>query len=437
MFSLLSNIPHVQICEFEGDMMKPQRDPVRLKSITLRNIACFEDITIPFNDKIAVLLGQNGTGKTTILISLMVSISIVAGRETPLTYHPLTKKLNKDSELVLHIGNKKDDKKIYVRYEKRNLLKDAVIKEMNVGKSDIGLQGPIIFMPAFRVIKDKQIPGPVKEKSHDEKWKNIRRTMLKNVGAYHQEEVKQWIVNRDYLGLKKGGKQYKDQLNHFIKAFNELLPDDATISFVEVNEDIEPLFNTQTGLVPFGAFPSGFQSILAILWEITDQYQTYYEKSRNIFKESGTVIIDELDSHLHPEWQQVILNGLREMFPNTVSTHSPLIASGCKPGEAIFLKFDSEKKAVVIDKNAPSNPQGWMAERLLTRAFGLSSTRDKKWEEEIRKLKDIIADRYVEKISEEDKRFIKRIAKELELPSTDPVYRLIEKETLEEILEEK
>ena len=56
-----------------------------------------------------------------------------------------------------------------------------------------------------------------------------------------------------------------------------------------------------------------------------------FPDSEDPMKEQGTVLIDELDIHLHPVWQRQIPGMLRKLFPNIqfiVSTHSPFIASG-------------------------------------------------------------------------------------------------------------
>ena len=47
----------------------------------------------------------------------------------------------------------------------------------------------------------------------------------------------------------------------------------------------------------------------------------------------GVVLIDEVDMHLHPSWQQVVLVSLREAFPGIqfiVTTHSPQVLSTVK-----------------------------------------------------------------------------------------------------------
>ncbi|HNJ77561.1 MAG TPA: AAA family ATPase, partial [Azospira sp.] len=47
----------------------------------------------------------------------------------------------------------------------------------------------------------------------------------------------------------------------------------------------------------------------------------------------GVVMIDEIDLHLHPRWQRVVLDGLREAFPRlqfVVTTHSPQVLSSAE-----------------------------------------------------------------------------------------------------------
>ena len=54
----------------------------------------------------------------------------------------------------------------------------------------------------------------------------------------------------------------------------------------------------------------------------------------------GTVLIDEIDMHLHPEWQQLVLQNLEEAFPNIqfiVTTHSPQVLSTVKKESIIVL----------------------------------------------------------------------------------------------------
>jgi predicted ATP-binding protein involved in virulence len=61
---------------------------------------------------------------------------------------------------------------------------------------------------------------------------------------------------------------------------------------------------------------------------------------RNIPLEGeGIILIDEIDLHLHPRWQRLVIPKLLEVFPNCqffISTHSPQVISHVKP-ESVFL----------------------------------------------------------------------------------------------------
>ena len=57
-------------------------------------------------------------------------------------------------------------------------------------------------------------------------------------------------------------------------------------------------------------------------------------------RSEAVVLIDEIELHLHPSWQQRILNDLRRTFPNTqfiVSTHSPQVLTTVEPEHIVEL----------------------------------------------------------------------------------------------------
>ena len=54
---------------------------------------------------------------------------------------------------------------------------------------------------------------------------------------------------------------------------------------------------------------------------------------RVLTETTGIVLIDEIDLHLHPQWQQRIIGDLRTIFPKVqfiVSTHAPLVINSVK-----------------------------------------------------------------------------------------------------------
>ena len=61
-------------------------------------------------------------------------------------------------------------------------------------------------------------------------------------------------------------------------------------------------------------------------------------------KTPGVVLIDEIDLHLHPNWQRVILEALRTTFPEIqfiATTHSPFVVQTLREGELVPLEGQS------------------------------------------------------------------------------------------------
>lgn len=72
--------------------------------------------------------------------------------------------------------------------------------------------------------------------------------------------------------------------------------------------------------------PAGYERLVYIVLDIA--YRSYLLGGLTTTDISGIVIIDEIDLHLHPELEQVVLQRFMKTFPHVqfiVSTHSPLV----------------------------------------------------------------------------------------------------------------
>ncbi|MBD1211407.1 MAG: AAA family ATPase [Dolichospermum circinale Clear-D4] len=61
-------------------------------------------------------------------------------------------------------------------------------------------------------------------------------------------------------------------------------------------------------------------------------------------KGTGIILIDEIDLHLHPQWQRIVIPSFKQTFPNCqfiVTTHSPQVLSAVNR-ENVFILEDSE-----------------------------------------------------------------------------------------------
>lgn len=85
----------------------------------------------------------------------------------------------------------------------------------------------------------------------------------------------------------------------------------------------------------------------------------------------GIVLIDEVDMHLHPEWQQIVLQSLTQAFPALqfiVTTHSPQVLTTV-PSENIRILYDGNVHS------APPGTEGAEPGRLLKQVLGLKDAR--------------------------------------------------------------
>lgn len=91
---------------------------------------------------------------------------------------------------------------------------------------------------------------------------------------------------------------------------------------------------------PFHFLPAGYKRMYYIVLDIA--YRSYILNGTTDAK--GVVVIDEIDLHLHPELEKVVLGRFMDTFPNLqfiVSTHSPLVLTGIKTidGQNKILKM--------------------------------------------------------------------------------------------------
>ena len=64
---------------------------------------------------------------------------------------------------------------------------------------------------------------------------------------------------------------------------------------------------------------------------------------------NGVVLIDEIDAHLHPEWQRGLLDALRAMAPEAqiiLATHSPEIWDQVYSFERFFLGAPGDPRVI-------------------------------------------------------------------------------------------
>jgi predicted ATPase len=151
-----------------------------------------------------------------------------------------------------------------------------------------------------------------------------------------------WMVYLDYRIAKGNDPTAERHKEVGIQAINQVLPKDA--QFESVTSEGRILFDIGGQKVPTISLSDGYRSILALAGDLIWRLILAFPESTGPLNESGVVLIDELDIHLHPTWQRQVAGVLRETFPNLqffVATHSPLVAAGAGE-DALTLKFNFE-----------------------------------------------------------------------------------------------
>jgi hypothetical protein len=93
----------------------------------------------------------------------------------------------------------------------------------------------------------------------------------------------------------------------------------------------------------------GYQASLAWLADLVGHYLLDFgeELPPEVQPENmeGLVLIDELDLYLHPTWQAGLVRALKLTFPRmqfVVTTHSPILLNALQPSEVVALQLDDE-----------------------------------------------------------------------------------------------
>ncbi len=200
-------------------------------------------------------------------------------------------------------------------------------------------------------------------------------------------EADRWLRDLKYKELENKQAE-REQLALLLEILkDELMPNQITVD--RVDSDGLWLADRKGVQLAWSEMSDGYRAALALLSDILRHLINAYGISgltergadgRIFVKRSGVVLIDEIDAHLHPEWQREIGFWLKRHFPHIqflVTTHSPIICQAADPNGLFVLPepgSDNAPRPLSHDdyeKVIASRPDTI----LLTPAFGLQNTR--------------------------------------------------------------
>ncbi|MBK7143330.1 MAG: AAA family ATPase [bacterium] len=344
-----------------------------LESIHLQNVGAFEEMEVRFHKRWTVLLGDNGVGKSTILRGIA---SALCGEDAA-TY----------ADRLIRTG--KDQSRITLKFQNSGTYSYAFeISRKSVGVNVLSLPGRpldtagtlILGFPPLRTVSWKMPTGTFWDESSSRPLVTDLLPLVTNEPDPRIDKLKQWILTVEYQSKSASdGPRYQRLLNDLFDVIGRLTGD-VKIEFGGIDlENRRILVRTEDGLVAFEQVSQGATSLLGWVGVLLQRLYEMYRQSPNPRSESAIVLIDEIDAHMHPAWQQSIVEKLTECFPNTqfiCSTHSPLVVGGMDISQIIKFSRDKATGMVYQESLDSQLTMGGTDLQLTSRLFGLRTALD-------------------------------------------------------------
>ena len=353
-----------------------------LEKIGIKNYKLFQDVLIELSPRVNLFVGDNGNGKTTLLNALFHCISAFQ------YFFREAKNYNKNKL------NPEED----IRYE---ILSDNGILNIQRHK-EVRIAGEIKFNNTdFEIIRAKKVGGILSGSSENGELKNYieilelandtfckpmlpifafyttNRLYSKNsysntaansrYDVYNEsvryrnniERVANWMLDC-FIEEEKYGKDIRDfkiVKAAIEKTYHQLLnigkESDDTVQVKYLKGEM--VLETSTGNIGFKQMSDGYQSVFGIITDLAFRILTLNPLEENALEETpGLILIDEVDLHLHPNWQKKILGVLNNVFPKiqiVATTHSPFIiqALDIEKDKLFLLKNQNVEEAELND----------------------------------------------------------------------------------------
>ncbi len=389
---------------------------MHIQKLQINNLRSFEKATLEFNsltDKnlqypnVNVLLGDNGVGKTSVLRAVALAVlapllssssgfvpdGLVRRRPEP---RPDPKKpfvLNLDKPqpamLIADVVSTEEEKprknsewsmpdQYSITTEIRSVSSaermrwsispDELVEPIEHLQFDEG--SPAFFIVGYGATRRVEASTRVDESARAK----ARLSRYERVASLFEDHLT--LMPLSYW-LPAFAEENKGRYTQVIHLINDLLP--ASCQIVEGQQTLygrEHLFDMNGVILPFRALSDGFKAYIGWIGDMLYHVCQGVGSGRKLRETRGIVMVDEIDLHLHPEWQLTVVPTLAKALPNVqfiFTTHSPLVV-GSLMSQNLFVLEESEGATVI--KRLPEHVRGKSAEQiLLSPYFGLESTR--------------------------------------------------------------
>ena len=388
----------------------PSTETARLKSVALENIGPFDSVSLELTPGWNVLLGDNGVGKSTVLKAIAVAI---CGKDA----EPYADRLIKSGRPYGTITLTTDRGKTYTT---KLMRRDGGAELVSLPARPLEAEGWLALgFPPLRSVTWAR-PQTIPPRGLGRATKEDLLPLVKGEPDPRLDKLKDWIIrldaqDKDYrLGNSQRG-QGKPPKSRFEELREELfwligkLTPGLKVEFGQVKPgSFEVTVITDDGEVPIEAVSQGTSSILGWAGVVLERLYDLYGSEDGAPDQSparasspvpprqryALVLIDEIDAHMHPAWQQALPGNLASIFPAAqfiATTHSPLIVSSLGAGQ-ILRVFRDPKAGGVLIRRPEADVRGWRVDQILIDPlFGLETARDPETEQVLARYTELAA----------------------------------------------
>ena len=346
-----------------------------LKKLQLHNFTCFKDIELEFHPKMTVIVGANSAGKTSVLESAAIAVSTIFGKMDGLTGRGIDK--SQAHLKAYSIGSTKD---VQAQYPVEvSATAETYTKELNWRRSLNNSTGKTTIIDAREMIDlGIKLQNDLREGKRDVILPVIAYYGTGRLWDYHRKKQSDIFEKNNrmngYIDCVDGTANIKLMMNWFSKMTvqkyqnQELglqgIPeleavysamescykritgcDDVKMQYNLGTDELEIAYREETGewmRMSINQMSDGYKGTISLVADIAYRMAVLNPQLLNkvCVETDGIVMIDEIDLHLHPMWQQRILDDLQEIFPKVqfiVSTHAPAVISTTSSENIIIL----------------------------------------------------------------------------------------------------
>ena len=335
---------------------------MKIKTLYINQFKGFKNFNINFENDINLLVGENGSGKTTIFEIIFNALS---GNKQYFENSNLTQ---------IKLELQKDNENYKITVQENNKIEILINDKIADLDNEFFKKQKVVYLPAEVSFTEYNINSPTILKEEDKDLKLDANKISK--------DFKIFLINEKILDLNdiaNGNYQNATRILKLKELFNNFFEDKKFID-VDVNT-YEPIFELKETkkIITLDKLSSGEKQIFykggALL---------QYTK-----KNSVIVLLDEPETSLHPEWQQKILNFYKNINTDNqyiFATHSAHIVACCNKEKIRLLV---KEKDYIILKYVSDETYGASNEELLYNIFDLNSVRNLEVQKDIDEYKEL------------------------------------------------